>query len=77
LRIATKGRTNAIYNLREKFGALMSEVPEILQKAKDLEMRVKGVSFHVGSGGVVFEAYKNSLYDVKKVFQIAAELDME
>ena len=55
----------------------MSEVPEILQKAKDLEMRVKGVSFHVGSGGVVFEAYKNSLYDVKKVFQIAAELDME
>ena len=77
MRIATKGGTNAIYNLSEKFGALMSEVPEILQKAKDLEMRVKGVSFHVGSGGVVFEAYKNSLYDVKKVFQIAAELDME
>jgi len=77
LRIATISGTNAMYNLSEKFGALMSEVPEILQKAKDLQMNVKGVSFHVGSGGVVFEAYKNSLYDVKKVFEIASDLKME
>ena len=53
----------AIYNLSEKFGAILSEVPEILKKAIELGMKIKGVSFHVGSGGVVFDAYKNSLYD--------------
>ena len=78
LRIATKATcTNAIYNLSEKYGALEDEIKEILLKAKELEMNVPGVSFHVGSGGVVFDAYKNSLYDAKKVFEIAEEIGMQ
>lgn len=75
LRIATK-KTTAIYNLSEKFGACMSEVPELLQTAQELELKIKGVAFHTGSGGVTFSSYEESLIDTRRVFDQAALLGM-
>ena len=60
LRIETN-ITSAIYNLNEKFGAKMSDVPKLLELGKKLGLRIKGVAFHTGSGGVKFESYESSL----------------
>ena len=40
-------------------------------------MKVKGVSFHVGSGGCSFNAYKESLENTKLVFDLVDKMKME
>ena len=75
LRIATEN-TTALYNLSEKFGAFMSEVPELLKTAKELELKIKGVAFHTGSGGVTFSSYHESLVNTKKVFDQAKDIGL-
>lgn len=76
LRITTKA-TNAIYHLAEKYGASMADVPELLALAKKLGLRVKGVSFHVGTGGVIADAYICSLVDTRNVFNMAVKMGLE
>ena len=76
LRIATDV-SSAIYQLSEKFGALMSDVPDILKAAKNLGLRIKGVSFHTGSGGVKFETYRSSLLNARKIFDMAPDFGLE
>ena len=68
--------TDALYNLSEKFGVFMKDVPEMLQTAKNLNLRVKGVAFHTGSGGVSIEPYLNSLKDARKVFDMAKDMGL-
>lgn len=63
--------TTAHYNLSEKYGAEMSMVPKILETAKKLNMRIKGVAFHTGSGGVTINPYEDSIKDARKVFDMA------
>lgn len=60
VRIRTSN-TGAKWDLSEKFGAPLDSIPNLLKTAKDLGIRVKGVCFHVGSGGVPVEAYIESL----------------
>jgi len=64
VRIAVKV-TNAMYNLSEKFGVTMEEIPEILKTGKKLNLKIVGVAFHVGSGGVTFEPYKTSILNAR------------
>jgi ornithine decarboxylase len=40
---------DAIVDLSRKFGCSPDEVPVLLQRAEDMGIRVKGLSFHVGS----------------------------
>lgn len=75
LRISSKN-TDAWYNLSEKFGAFMADVPELLETAKKLDLHVKGVAFHTGSGGVTVEPYQNSLKDAREVFDMAKAMGM-
>jgi ornithine decarboxylase len=49
--------TNAFCPMGQKFGAPEVIWIPILNTCKKLKMRVRGVSFHVGSGGCDFEAY--------------------
>ena len=70
IRIATD-QTDAVYNLSEKYGASMEDVPKILETAKKLGVRTKGVAFHTGSGGVGFSAYKSSIRNARKIFDMA------
>lgn len=49
----------------------------MLQTAKDLGLRVKGVAFHTGSGGVEFSSYESSLINVRKIFDMAKQMGME
>jgi len=76
LRIATDC-TSAVYNLSEKFGASMKDVPELLAVGKKLNLRIKGVAFHTGSGGVTIKAYRDTLQNARKVFDMASGMGLE
>ena len=59
IRVATEiVNCSAMYELSSKFGAFIEDIPEILKVSKELGMTIKGCSFHVGSGGVVFKEYE-------------------
>lgn len=75
IRIMTKS-TDARYNLSEKFGIAPEDAHKLLQKAQKLGLRVKGVSFHVGTGGVSFDAYDASIRNARMLFDQAKKLGM-
>ena len=75
LRIETE-TTSAVYNLNEKFGAEITQVPKLMKLAKKLGLRIKGVAFHTGSGGVQFKSYESSLYNAREIFDMAVKMGM-
>ena len=77
LRIAVEGETGALYNLNEKYGAHVDQAKPILRVASKLGLRVKGIAFHVGSGGVNFEMYESSIRNARKIFDLAVEMGLE
>jgi len=40
-------------------------------------MRIKGVAFHTGSGGVTFESYRSSLVNARAIFDMAQGLGLK
>ncbi|CAH0480942.1 unnamed protein product [Peronospora belbahrii] len=66
--------SNSICRLGTKFGAMVHDVPDILNYAKALNLDVIGVSFHVGSGCFKVEAYSNAVASARKVFDIGHSL---
>ena len=76
LRIAVN-QTTATYDLSEKYGAALEDVDSILKASKKLGLYVKGVAFHVGSGGVTFEVYKASIIDARKIFDKAEKMGLK
>ena len=53
-----------------KFGASLDSYEAIVDICKKLNMILRGVSFHVGSGGCSFKAYENAILSAKNFFQI-------
>jgi len=76
VRIAVKC-TNAKYNLSEKFGVTMEEIPEILKVGKKINLKIVGVAFHVGSGGVSFESYRISILNARKIFDMSEKMGLK
>lgn len=56
-----------------KFGAPLVTVPGLLAKAKELNLDVVGVSFHVGSGCYDPSVYADALMRAKAVFDMGKE----
>ena len=75
LRIAVTD-TDAPAPMGKKFGALREMWSGILDTCIKLNLRVRGVSFHVGSGGCKFEAYEGALESAKQVFDMARSKGM-
>ena len=75
LRVAVY-ETNAPCPMGQKFGALREMWSGILDTCIKLNLRVRGVSFHVGSGGCKFEAYEGALESAKQVFDMARSKGM-
>lgn len=69
--------TDARYNLSEKFGVCPDEAYKLLKKALKLGLKVKGVSFHVGTGGVSYNAYEASIRNARMIFDQAEKLGMQ
>jgi ornithine decarboxylase len=76
LRIKTDD-SKSICRFNCKFGVDLEEVENILKIAKQLEINIKGVSFHVGSGCKDANVYNTALKDCKTVFEIANKLDIK
>ena len=76
LRIASD-KTTARFNLSEKYGSPIDDVDAILQASKRLGIYIKGVAFHVGSGGVTFEIYKASILDSRQIFDKAEKMGLK
>jgi len=64
LRIAIE-KTDAPYPMGKKFGASRNNWPSLLQKCQSLGMRVRGVSFHVGSGGCSPEVFRDAIKNAR------------
>ncbi|EAU85127.1 ornithine decarboxylase [Coprinopsis cinerea okayama7 len=56
-----------------KFGAPLNVVPSLLAKAKELNLDVVGVSFHVGSGCYDPSVYTDAIMRSRTVFDMAKE----
>ncbi|XP_035213018.1 ornithine decarboxylase-like [Stegodyphus dumicola] len=66
--------SSAICQLGQKFGCNIEEVPHLLGVAKQLDLNVVGVSFHVGSGCQDASAYRTAIASCRHVFDIAADI---
>jgi len=56
-----------------KFGAALTAVPALLKTAKELNLDVVGVSFHVGSGCYDPTVYKDAISRARRVFDMGRE----
>jgi ornithine decarboxylase len=80
IRIATDDE-DAQCRLSTKFGCSLSEaVNSLLPLAKELQLKVKGVAFHVGSGakdfGSIFKAVRDSRVVFDKGIELGFEMDL-
>ncbi len=65
---------NSLMKFSEKFGVDENEVEKLLKLAKNMDLNVTGVSFHVGSGCMDATQYYRALELCKKVFVKAKEI---
>lgn len=76
LRILTDDSTS-LCRLSMKFGASMDVAPQLLELAQQLELKVVGVSFHVGSGAEDPRAFLKAVQDARLIFDQASEMGHE
>jgi ornithine decarboxylase len=57
-----------------KFGASLSVAENLLKMAKELDLNVVGVSFHVGSGCFDASAFADAVSSARLVFDMAAQI---
>lgn len=65
---------SALSQLSVKFGARMEAAEKLLRLAKNLDLEVVGVSFHVGSGGKDPSAFMRAVRDARTVFDKATNM---
>ncbi|XP_025782912.1 ornithine decarboxylase [Puma concolor] len=73
LRIATDD-SKAVCRLSVKFGATLKTSRLLLERARELNIDVIGVSFHVGSGCTDPETFVQAISDARCVFDMGAEV---
>lgn len=76
LRIMTDD-SSSLCRLSSKFGASLDSTQALLALAKQLDLDVVGVSFHVGSGASDPQAFVKAVQDARVVFDQAAELGFD
>ncbi|XP_053378502.1 probable ornithine decarboxylase [Mercenaria mercenaria] len=74
LRLLPEKEFNARLEFSGRYGCSSTEVRYILQTAKDLELNIFGVSFHVGSDIQDPRAYVSILQQSRSVFDIARRM---
>lgn len=73
LRILTDD-SSSLCRLSDKFGASMDTTEDLLHLAKDLDLNVVGVSFHVGSGASDPQSFVKAVQDSRIVFDQASDI---
>jgi ornithine decarboxylase len=65
--------SKSVCQLGLKFGAPLKVVPQLLQRARQLELDVVGVSFHVGSGCYDPNSFRDAVFRARSVFDLARD----
>jgi diaminopimelate decarboxylase len=73
LRILTDDSAS-LCRLSAKYGASLPDAKGLLALAKELELNIVGVSFHVGSGASDPNSFGKAVMDARSVFDQASEL---
>ena len=73
----TADDSHSHYKFSTRFGCSIREAKLCLEKARELELDVIGVSFHVGSKCSSPEGFESAIRDAGKVFEIASALGMK
>ncbi|KAI9809854.1 MAG: Ornithine decarboxylase [Sarcosagium campestre] len=73
LRILTDD-SSSLCRLSLKFGASLDATQGLLNLAKELDLNVVGVSFHVGSGATDPGAFRKAVADARSVFDQASDV---
>ena len=73
LRILTDD-SSSLCRLSQKFGASLDCTRDLLELAKDLNLNIVGISFHVGSGASDPQSFSKAVQDSRFVFDQAAEI---
>jgi ornithine decarboxylase len=73
LRIITDD-SKSICKFSTKFGAPLSQVFQLLELAKELNLNVIGVSFHVGSGCMSVQSFADAIMNASEVFKEGEKL---
>lgn len=76
LRVAMSSASSLI-NLSAKFGCAPREAVDLLIEARNLGMRVNGISFHVGSQTLAPEDYDVAIARVREIFNEAAAVGID
>jgi len=69
--------SHSICRFSTKFGAPLDHTRPLLELAKELNLNVVGVSFHVGSGCMSTASFAHALGSARQVFNEAEELGMK
>ncbi|KAJ3067222.1 hypothetical protein HDU98_009589 [Podochytrium sp. JEL0797] len=77
VRVLGSDGSRSLCNLGLKFGAAPAAVPGLLQVAKDLELDVIGVSFHVGSGCFDAQVFGDAVRAAAGVIEVAKDFGFE
>lgn len=73
IRILPPDDTKAVCPLGIKYGTHPKNVPSLLKVAKELDLDVIGVSFHVGSGCYDAAAYSEAIVSARTVFDMGKD----
>lgn len=73
LRILTDDSAS-LCSLSNKYGASLDTTGELLSLAKELDLNIIGISFHVGSGASDPNSFSKAVKDARLVFDQAADL---
>jgi len=76
LRIITDD-SKSVCRFSTKFGAPLDTTYSLLQLAKDLNLNVCGISFHVGSGCMSADSFVSAIRSAHRVFKEAEEIGLE
>ncbi|XP_021282818.1 ornithine decarboxylase-like [Herrania umbratica] len=76
MRIKVPETSGAAFLFGSKFGALPEEIVPLLQAAQAAELKVVGVSFHIGSRAINYHAFEEAILAAKTTFETAAQLGL-
>ena len=66
--------SKSICRFGKKFGASLEIVPRLLQVAKELQLNIIGISFHVGSGCFDASAFTDAVVLAREAFDIGEKM---
>ncbi|CAF1052411.1 unnamed protein product [Adineta steineri] len=73
LRLVTDD-SNAVCRFSMKFGADMKTACRLIEKAKDIDMEIVGVSFHCGSGQMTSKAFVDAIQNARTIMNYGNKL---